>query len=205
MTSALIVVDLQNDFCPGGSLAVGAGDAILPLVNRLLERFPLSVLTQDWHPEGHCSFASTWGKAPYSFDDSSERRGRLWPDHCLSGSVGAAFRPGLKTWKARLILRKGTNPNLDSYSAFFENDGLTATGLGGWLAAMGIGRIVVSGLATEYCVRATALDALRSGFAVDIARGCVGAVEASPGDGDRVLAELAAAGCRILGPEEILP
>jgi nicotinamidase/pyrazinamidase len=204
MASALIVVDLQNDFCPGGALAVRGGGEIVPLVNNLLERFPLSVLTQDWHPQGHCSFASSWGKPPYSPADSSDKPGILWPDHCVAGTDGADFHPGLLTSRARLILRKGTNRNLDSYSAFCENDGETSTGLAAWLTGIGVDRIVVVGLATEYCVKATAIDGLKSGFAVDIVRGGVGAVEASPGDGERALAEMASAGCHLLGIEEIL-
>ena len=194
MTSALIVVDLQNDFCPGGTLAVRNGDQIVPSINRLLQLFTPSVLTQDWHPEGHCSFAS-----------SSGERGGLWPDHCVAGTRGADFHPGLETWRARLILRKGVDPRVDSYSAFCENDRITSTGLGAWLSGIGVSRLVIAGLATEYCVRATALDARRAGFAVDVATDCVGAVEASPGDGKRALAEMAAAGCRLLGMEEILP
>ena len=205
MVSALIVVDLQNDFCPGGALAVPRGEQTIPLVNRLLELFPLSVLTQDWHPRGHCSFASTWGKAPYSPDTFSSKPGLLWPDHCVAGSRGADFHPGLASSRARLILRKGTNLRIDSYSAFYENDGKTSTGLAAWLSALGVDHIVVSGLATEYCVKATALDARKSGFFVDIAVDAIAAVEASPGDGIKALAEMAAAGCRLLGIEEILP
>jgi nicotinamidase/pyrazinamidase len=205
MASALIVMDLQNDFCPGGALAVRSGAEIVPLVNRLLERFPLSVLTQDWHPAGHCSFASSWGKPAYSQDGSSPKPGILWPDHCVAGSRGADFHSGLLTSRARLIIRKGANRDLDSYSAFCENDERTSTGLAAWLSGMGVNRIVVAGLATEYCVKATALDGLKSGFTVDIAVDGIGAVEASPGDGERALAEMAAAGCRILGIEEILP
>ncbi|MCX7025920.1 MAG: bifunctional nicotinamidase/pyrazinamidase [Spirochaetes bacterium] len=205
MDSILVVVDLQNDFCPGGTLAVRSGGDIVPRVNKLLALFPLSVLTQDWHPLGHCSFASTWGKAPFSPDAFSGKPGMLWPDHCLAGSPGADFHPGLSTARARLILRKGTNPRLDSYSAFYENDGDTSTGLAAWLSGIGVKRIVIAGLATEYCVRATALDGLKSGFSIDIAVDCVGAVEASPGDGEKSLTEMAAAGCRLLDIEEIRP
>ena len=205
MDSALIVVDLQNDFCPGGVLASRRGGEIVSDVNRLLDLFSISVLTQDWHPANHCSFASTWGKPPFARDDSPGNRGTLWPDHCVAGSRGADFHPRLKTARARLILRKGTNLLLDSYSAFYENDGRTSTGLGSWLSGIGIGRVVVVGLAAEYCVKATALDARKEGFVVDVVPDCVGAVEAVPGDGDRALAEMAASGCRILGLEEMEP
>ncbi len=191
-----MVVDIQNDFCPGGSLAVPGGDDIVPVVNRLLHRFPLSVLTQDWHPEGHCSFAS----AP----KSGVAGAGMWPDHCVAGTRGADFHPGLDAGKARLVLRKGSGVDLDSYSAFIENDGKTSTGLAGWLKELGVTRIYIVGLATDYCVRATALDGLSLGFQVSVIVDAVRPVEALPGDGDRTLAELKAKGCALITSVEVL-
>lgn len=184
MNQALVVVDVQNDFCPGGALAVAGGDEVVPVANILLERMPVSVLTQDWHPAGHVSFT-------------------LWPEHCVAGTRGAAFHPGLRTDLARLILRKGTSPGLDSYSAFFENDGATPTGLAGWLSSIGIGSIVIVGLATDYCVKATASDARRLGMDVSLVAEGVRAVDASPGDGEKALAAMRDAGCRIMTLREI--
>lgn len=205
MRSALIVVDVQNDFCPGGALAVPRGDEVVPVANALLELFPLSVLTQDWHPESHVSFASAQGKPPYSLDKRFDPPPMLWPDHCVAGSRGADFHPRLMTQRARLILRKGTSLGLDSYSAFFENDGKTATGLAGWLQTLGVGSIVVVGLAADYCVKATALDARRLGFSVDIVSEGVRGVDAAPGDADRALETMKSEGCRILTLKEIQP
>ncbi len=204
MLSALLVVDVQNDFCPGGALAVPDGDQVVPVANKLLEKTPLSVLTQDWHPEGHCSFASSSGKPPYTVDDSIRPPRVLWPDHCVAGTRGACFHPGLKADKARLILRKGSNPRLDSYSAFFENDGVTTTGLSGWLGAFGVGALVLVGLATDYCVKATALDARRLGFEVDLVLEGVRGVNASAGDAEKAIEAMKQAGCRIVALKEIL-
>ncbi|MCE1196613.1 bifunctional nicotinamidase/pyrazinamidase [bacterium] len=204
MRSALIVIDVQNDFCPGGALAVPRGDEVVPVANRLLAQMPLSVITQDWHPAGHVSFASSRGAAPYSIDAASNPPRMLWPDHCVAGTRGAGFHPLLDTDRARLILRKGTDLNLDSYSAFIENDRRTPTGLAGWLAALGVGSVVLAGLATDYCVKATALDARALGFGVDIVAEGVRGVEASPGDAERALSAMAAAGCRILSLNEVL-
>lgn len=204
MLSALIVIDVQNDFCPGGALAVPKGDEVVPVANRLLAEMPLSVITQDWHPEGHVSFASAHGATPYSIDAASSPPRMLWPDHCVAGTRGAGFHPLLDADRARLILRKGTRPDLDSYSAFIENDGKTPTGLAGWLAALGARSVVLVGLATDYCVKATALDARALGFEVDIVAEGVRGVEASPGDSLRALDAMAAAGSRILSLSEVL-
>ncbi|MDH7483581.1 MAG: bifunctional nicotinamidase/pyrazinamidase [Spirochaetales bacterium] len=204
MHSALLVVDVQHDFCPGGALAVPGGDTIIPVVNALLRKIPLSVLTQDWHPPMHCSFASSRGMAAFSLDTSTNPPSMLWPDHCVAGTQGADFHHLLETWHAALILRKGMRKELDSYSAFFENDGVTPTGLGGWLAERGIRHVLVCGLATDYCVRATALDACRLGLAVSIITDAVRAVDASPGDGGRALEAMRAAGCRLVTSVEIL-
>jgi nicotinamidase/pyrazinamidase len=204
MLSALIVIDIQNDFCPGGALAVPYGDEVVPVANRLLARMPLSVITQDWHPKGHVSFASAAGAAPFTLDAASNPPRMLWPDHCVAGTNGAGLHPLLDADRARLILRKGTRPELDSYSAFIENDGKTPTGLAGWLAALGARSVVLVGLATDYCVKATALDARALGLSVDIVAEGVRGVEASPGDTGRALSAMAAAGCRILSLNEAL-
>ncbi|HWR11785.1 MAG TPA: bifunctional nicotinamidase/pyrazinamidase [Rectinemataceae bacterium] len=204
MHSALIVVDVQNDFCPGGALAVSHGDEVVPVANLLLEKMPFSVLTQDWHPVGHISFASSAGKPPYSLAENENPPRILWPDHCVAGSAGADFHPRLKSYLARLILRKGMNPGLDSFSAFFENDGVTSTGLFGWLNALGIESIVVVGLATDYCVKATALDARRLGLGVDIVAEGIRAVEASPGDAAKAVETMRSAGCGIVALKEVI-
>jgi nicotinamidase/pyrazinamidase len=166
---ALIVIDVQNDFCPGGKLAVAEGDAILPAVNRLMGEFDHVVLTQDWHPAGHSSFASAHpGLQAYQEVDMAYGRQTLWPDHCVQGTDGADFHPGLAWTKAELVIRKGFRPGIDSYSAFFENDHKTPTGLGGYLKERGIGTLTLCGLATDFCVAYSALDAVGLGFKADI-------------------------------------
>jgi nicotinamidase/pyrazinamidase len=166
---ALIVIDVQNDFCPGGALAVAGGDQIVPRINTLMEGFSCVVLTQDWHPQDHLSFAESHpGAAAFSQIDMAYGTQTLWPRHCVQGSPGAAFHQGLRTDPAHLILRKGFRPAIDSYSALFENDRTTPTGLEGYLRARGIGRLVLVGLATDYCVAYSALDAAGLGFAVTV-------------------------------------
>jgi nicotinamidase/pyrazinamidase len=161
----LLVVDLQNDFMPGGALAVADGDSIVPIVNRLARNFANVVLTQDWHPPGHVSFASSHGDAkPFETIVLSYGDQTLWPDHCVQGSPGAALHKGLAVDRAILILRKGYNPNIDSYSAFAEADGETSTGLAGFLEEKSIRRVFACGLATDYCVAWSALDARARGF-----------------------------------------
>jgi nicotinamidase/pyrazinamidase len=166
---ALVVIDVQNDFCPGGALGVTDGDRIVPVVNVLIERFEHVVLTQDWHPAGHSSFASTHaGKAPFETITMPYGEQTLWPDHCIQGSPGADFHPGLEWSKAEMVIRKGFRGDIDSYSAFFENDHTTPTGLAGYLKERGIGKITLCGLATDFCVGFSALDAIRSGFEVAV-------------------------------------
>ncbi len=161
----LIVVDVQYDFCPGGALAVPDGDAVVSVVNRLSGRFPHRVLTQDWHPAGHSSFASSHpGKSPFETTWMPYGSQVLWPDHCVQGSPGAAFHADLDVDGAELIIRKGFRPSVDSYSAFFENDRTTPTGLAGYLRDRGFGRVVLAGLATDFCIAYSALDARRLGF-----------------------------------------
>ncbi|OWU69663.1 nicotinamidase [Roseovarius sp. 22II1-1F6A] len=170
MTRALIVIDVQNDFCPGGALAVAEGDNVVPRINAMMAEAGTVVLTQDWHPAGHGSFASSHeGKAPMETITLPYGEQVLWPDHCVQGSTGAAFHPGLRTDPADLILRKGTNPAIDSYSAFFENDRSTPTGLDGWLRTRGITTVTLAGLATDFCVQFSALDAVRLGFETEVA------------------------------------
>ncbi|MFN3954222.1 MAG: bifunctional nicotinamidase/pyrazinamidase [Pararhodobacter sp.] len=163
--AALIVIDVQNDFCPGGALAVPEGDAIIGAVNALMDRFSVRVLTQDWHPADHRSFAANHPDAtPFSMIEMPYGPQVLWPSHCLQGSHGAAFHPDLRTDPADLILRKGFRPEIDSYSAFFENDRTTPTGLEGYLRSRGIKALTLVGLATDFCVAYSALDAARLGF-----------------------------------------
>ncbi len=166
----LLVVDVQNDFLPGGALAVADGDAVLAPINALIERFTHVVLTQDWHPAGHVSFASRHrGQAPLDalmLDDG--RTQVLWPDHCVQGTRGAALADALVADKAELVIRKGYRPDLDSYSAFREADRRTGTGLGGYLRERGLARVFVAGLATDFCAGWTAMDAAAAGFATTL-------------------------------------
>ncbi len=163
----LIAVDIQNDFCPGGRLAVPRGDEVVPAVNRLAQQFRHVVLTQDWHPPGHLSFASTHpGRKPYETIAAPYGPQELWPDHCVQNTQGAEFRRDLVAPHAELILRKGFRREIDSYSAFFENDHATATGLTGYLRERSFGRVFLAGLAFDFCVRFSAEDARRGGFAV---------------------------------------
>jgi len=164
-TDILIVIDVQHDFCPGGALAVPEGDAILPVINRIINRFPHVAATQDWHPRHHASFASNHpGSHPY---DTLEVHGviqTLWPDHCVQGTDGAAFHSDLPSERFNVIIRKGMNPSVDSYSAFIENDKKTHTGLDGYLRSIGARRLFLCGLATDYCVFYSAMDAVGLGF-----------------------------------------
>jgi nicotinamidase/pyrazinamidase len=173
-TDLLLVIDVQNDFCNRGALAVGDGDAVVPVVNRLSERFGHVVLTQDWHPSGHSSFATSHpGSAPFETIGMPYGQQTLWPDHCIQGTSGAAFHPQLATERAELVIRKGFRPEIDSYSAFYENDRRTPTGLAGYLRERGLLRIFLVGLATDYCVYYSAIDARRLGFdTVLVEAGC---------------------------------
>ncbi len=170
----LLVIDVQNDFCPGGALAVAEGDAVVPVINRLAQRFAHVVLTQDWHPAGHSSFATSHpGAEPFQTVAMAYGAQTLWPDHCVQGTAGAALHPQLAVDRAELIIRKGFRREIDSYSAFHENDRRTPTGLAGYLRERGLTRIFLVGLATDYCVHYSAVDALRLGFeAVVIESGC---------------------------------
>ena len=166
---ALIVIDVQNDFCPGGALAVERGDEIVQPINALMAEFDAVVLTQDWHPAGHSSFASTHdGKAPFDMVEMPYGPQVLWPDHCIQGSPGANFHTELEMDRADLIIRKGFRAAIDSYSAFFENDHKTPTGLEGYLRTRGIDTLTLVGLATDFCVNFSAVDAAKLGFAVTV-------------------------------------
>ena len=165
---ALIVVDVQNDFCPGGALAVAGGDEIVEQINNRMADFDAVILTQDWHPAGHSSFASFHKADVFSNIEMPYGPQVLWPDHCVQGSLGAAFHKDLATDRAELILRKGYRLGIDSYSSFFENDRSTATGLEGYLNTRGVQDVTFVGLATDYCVAYSALDAARLGFAVSV-------------------------------------
>ena len=167
-TDVLLIVDLQNDFCPGGALEVKEGDAIVPTVNALAERFPHVILTQDWHPTGHISFATTHNKNPYETIQAPHGPQTLWPDHCLQQSEGAAFHSALEVPQAELILRKGFRPHIDSYSAFLENDHITSTGLSGYLKERGLNRLFLCGLAYDFCVRYSAIDGKHLGFDIAV-------------------------------------
>jgi nicotinamidase/pyrazinamidase len=165
----LLVIDVQNDFCPGGALAVPHGDEVVPVVNRLAGRFANVVLTQDWHPAGHESFASSHpGHKPFELTTASYGPQVLWPDHCVQGTPGAEFHPSLSTPHAELVVRKGFRRGIDSYSAFYENDHTTPTGLVGYLRERGLTNVFVVGLAFDFCVRYTAEDARRAGFTVTV-------------------------------------
>ena len=175
---ALIVIDIQNDFCPGGALPVAEGDAIVPRVNALMQDYPVTVLTQDWHPETHASFAANHpGAEPFSTIAMPYGPQTLWPVHCVWGSRGAAFHPGLHIDPADLILRKGFRTQIDSYSAFFENDHTTPTGLAGYLRDRGITSLSFVGLAWDFCVAWSAIDAARLGFAARVLEGACRAID----------------------------
>jgi nicotinamidase/pyrazinamidase len=169
MTKALIVIDVQNDFCPNGALAVPQGDRIVSGINALMDDAATVILTQDWHPAGHSSFASSHSdKAAYDLTQMAYGPQVLWPDHCIQGTVGAEFHPDLNQKRADLIIRKGFNPAIDSYSAFFENDHVTPTGLEGYLRTRGITELTLVGLALDFCVNYSAVDAAKLGFEVAV-------------------------------------
>jgi nicotinamidase/pyrazinamidase len=168
-SDVLLVVDVQNDFCPNGNLPVPRGDEVVPIINRLASRFRHVVLTQDWHPPGHHSFASSHpGKRPFETVSVAYGQQILWPDHCVQGTIGAQFHDDLQIPHAELVLRKGFRSTIDSYSAFYENDRKTPTGLAGYLRERGLKRIFAAGLAFDFCVRYSAEDARREGFSVTV-------------------------------------
>ncbi|ODN72573.1 bifunctional nicotinamidase/pyrazinamidase [Methylobrevis pamukkalensis] len=197
----LIIVDVQIDFCPGGALAVDRGDEVVGLINGLSARFAHVVATQDWHPAGHLSFASSHADAaPFSVIELGYGSQTLWPDHCIAGTPGADFHPGLDLTPVDLVIRKGFRPTIDSYSAFFENDRSTPTGLAGYLRERGLTELAFAGLATDFCVAWSAMDAVRCGFsasilmpacrAIDLSGSLEAAVAALKGAGVTVMEEL---------------
>jgi len=205
-TDALLVIDPQNDFCEGGSLAVAGGAGIMPLINRLAERFDRVVLTQDWHTPDQISFASNHpGAAPFTEIEVGYGRQMLWPDHCIQGAPGADFHPDAAptVQKALAVIRKGYNPAVDSYSGFFENDHRTPTGLAGLLRELGVTRVFLCGLAFDYCVRFTAEDAVREGFqavvVTDASRAIAPQTEAAARDSFRALAVSEMGAAALLG------
>jgi len=203
---ALILVDLQYDFCPGGALEVKRGDEVIPIANRLLPHFPNVAATQDWHPRDHQSFAANHpGKQPYEMIDLHGLMQVLWPVHCVQDTHGAEFHATLDRGRISEVFRKGTDPTVDSYSGFFDNGKRKATGLGEWLKARWIEQVYVMGLATDYCVKHTALDALSLGFKVWVIEDGCRAVDLKPGDGERALAEMRGHGAAIVESGAIGP
>lgn len=177
VTEALIVIDVQNDFCPNGALAVAGGDEIIPRINRLMQEIPVVVLTQDWHPEEHSSFAAMHGVEPFTQIEMPYGPQTLWPSHCVWGTKGAEFHPDLHVDPADLVIRKGFRSQVDSYSAFFENDHVTPTGLAGYLRERGITDLTFVGLALDYCVAWSAMDAAKLGFKARVLEGACRAID----------------------------
>ncbi|KFC68973.1 Nicotinamidase/pyrazinamidase [Bosea sp. LC85] len=201
--TALIVVDVQNDFCLGGCLAVPGGDEIIPVVNALGRRFQTVVLTQDWHPAGHSSFASRHpGRNHFESVTMAYGDQVLWPDHCIQGTRGAEFHPGLDLPHAQAIIRKGYRSGIDSYSGFFEADRVTPTGLGGYLKERGISRVAIVGLATDFCVNWTAQDAVRSGLETFVVEEACRAIDLN-GSLAKAWSDMAALGVRRFAPQEL--
>jgi nicotinamidase/pyrazinamidase len=201
----LIVVDVQNDFCPGGALQIKDGDSIIPLINRIMDRFDLVVATQDWHPQNQVSFASNNpGKNIYDQINISGIAQTLWPDHCIQGTKGAEFHDDLDLSKFCLILRKGMNPLVDSYSAFIENDRNTETGLAGYLKALKVREIFICGLATDYCVYYSAMDSLRYGFRCNVIIDATRGVDVPEGSIGAVVSEMKNKGISVISSDELL-
>lgn len=201
---ALILVDIQNDFCPGGALAVNEGDQIIPIVNQLQTKFNMVIATQDWHPADHGSFADN--HSAQSIGDVIELNGLqqiLWPIHCVQKSRGAEFHPDLETDKISQVFQKGTNPEIDSYSGFFDNGQKKSTGLGDFLKSIGVEDVYICGLATDYCVKFTALDAADLGFKTSVILDACRGVELNSGDIERAVAEMKKKGISIINSREI--
>lgn len=201
---ALIIVDVQNDFCPGGALAVPEGDQVVPIINRLQPHFELVVATKDWHPPDHLSFAANHGKTPGEVIELNQRPQVLWPNHCVQGTKGAEFVPQLDRSRIARVFQKGAERGVDSYSGFFDNDGRTSTGLGDYLREQGVEQVYLCGLATDYCVKFTALDALRLGFEVYLIEDACRGVNLKPGDVEQAVAEMREAGARVIQSASIL-
>jgi nicotinamidase/pyrazinamidase len=203
--NALILVDLQNDFVEGGALAVPGGKELIPLVNRLQKQFDLVVATQDWHPDDHGSFADNHpDKKPGDVAHLNGIQQTLWPAHCVQNTPGADFVPGLDRDRWTGVFQKGTVPGIDSYSGFFDNGKIHATGLGDFLKKRGVDQVYVLGIATDYCVKFTALDAVSLGFQTTLIEDASRGVDLQPGDVQRAVDEMRAAGVKIIKAEEIL-
>lgn len=201
---ALLVVDIQNDFCPGGALEVPDGDAIIPAVNRLIDRFDVIIQTQDWHPPKHRSFASSHeGKNPYDTVKMDYGTQVLWPDHCIQGSKGAGFHPDLNTLKTQVVIRKGFRREIDSYSTFFENDHQTTTGLTGYLRQRGVTDLYTAGLATDFCVKWSVLDGIDEGFTMHLVTDAVRGIDLEGSLGQAV-EEMKQKGARFVTSDELL-
>lgn len=201
---SLILVDLQNDFLPGGALAVPDGDAVIPIVNRLQARFPLVVATQDWHPANHGSFAANHpGRAVFSQVDLNGLPQTLWPMHCVQGTSGAELSSALDQARITKVFPKGTDPGIDSYSGFFDNGHRRATGLGEFLKAQGVTDVYVCGLATDYCVKFTALDAVDLGFKTHLIEDASRGVNIGPEDVKNAISEMQSKGVRVLQNREL--
>ena len=202
--NALLIVDIQNDFCPGGALAVPDGDTIIPTVNKLIEQFDVIIQTQDWHPAGHSSFASSYDdKEPFDTIELDYGTQALWPDHCVQGTKGAEFHPDLNTLKTQVIIRKGFRKAIDSYSTFFENDQKTSTGLTGYLKQRGITDLYTVGLATDFCVKWSILDGIDEGFTMYIVEDAVKGIDLN-GSIDEAWAEMKKKGVKLTHSKDIL-
>jgi nicotinamidase/pyrazinamidase len=201
---ALVLVDIQNDFCPGGALAVAEGDRVVGVADRLAGRFDLVVATQDWHPPDHKSFAANHpGRSPGEVVELHGLKQVLWPVHCVQGSTGAELRPDLDLGAIDRVFRKGSDPEVDSYSGFYDNGHRHSTGLAEYLRERGVERVVMMGLATDYCVKFTALDAVREGFAVTVVEDGCRAVELSPGDSAAAIEAMRAAGVEVATSDQL--
>ncbi len=201
---ALLIVDVQNDFCPGGALEVPDGDKVIPVINSLIPHFDAVIQTQDWHPAGHYSFASSHDqKQPFDTIKMDYGNQVLWPDHCVQGSEGAQFHPDLETLKTQVIIRKGFQKEIDSYSAFYENDKKTKTGLTGYLNTRGIDTLYVAGLATDFCVKWSVLDGIKDGFNLYVIEDAVLGIDMD-GSVDAAWQEMKEAGAAVVKSDQIL-
>jgi len=202
--NALIAVDIQNDFCPGGTIPVNEGDQVVPVINRIRDLFDAVVFTQDWHPKNHVSFASTHGRKVGEVIDVNAVPQILWPDHCIQNTPGARLHEGLVVKEGDFILHKGNDPGVDSYSAFFDNQRINKTILDDYLHDKGIRELFVTGLATDYCVKFSVLDALELGYAVTVISDGVRGVDLNPGDVDRAFKEMEEKGARIITSDAVV-
>jgi len=200
--NALIIVDVQNDFCPGGALEVPRGDEVVPVINKLNQKFENVIQTQDWHPKGHWSFASSYDeKEPFGTTQLNYGEQVLWPDHCVQQTKGAAFHPNLNTQPTQLIIRKGFRKSVDSYSAFYENDHETPTGLSGYLANRNIDTLYVTGLATDFCVKWSVLDGIKEGFTIYVVEDAIRGIDVN-GSLNQAIHEMKQSGARFINSQE---